>query len=186
VAGNDAPQIRGSTLIGFIEAARRLEGDSLDQLRSALEADLVRTLFDDLVLASSWFPESTLVGLCEAVFRGPLREAPAPYAAYLGRSVDLGWGRVQRALVGFATPKMLAERAAKLWRREHSHGELVAEVTGNHASLALRGHPYADTPFSRALIAELLRYIVSLTRVGVVRQTHALEAPGALRIELEW
>jgi len=183
--GDDAPQVRGGTLIGFIEAARRLEGGSLDLVR-ALKPGLARTLFDELVLATSWFPESHLVDLCDAVFRGPLREAPGPYADYLDRSVDFGWGRIQRALVGFATPKMLAERAAKLWRKEHTHGELLAEVKGNRASLLLRDHPYADTPFARAMIAELLRHIVSLTRVGVVKQTHTPEPPRSVRIELEW
>jgi hypothetical protein len=185
VAVDAGPQVRGGTLIGFIEAARELEGGALDLVR-ALRPELAHMLFDELVLATSWLPESHLVDLCDAVYRGPLREAPGPYARYLDRSVDLGWGRIQRALVGFATPKMLAERAAKLWRKEHTHGELQAEVTGNRASLLLLDHPYADTPFARALIAELLRHIVSLTRVGVVRQTHAAVPPRAVRVELDW
>lgn len=180
------PRVRGSTLLGFIEAARRLDGPGLALLRANLAPDLSQRLLGDLVLATSWSPESDLVDLCEAVLRGPMRGVPARYAEYLDRSVDLGWGRVQRALVGFATPKMLAERAARLWRREHSHGDLVAVVEGRRAILRLRDHPYADTPFARALIAELLRHIVSLTRVGPVRQTHALQGPREVRIELEW
>jgi hypothetical protein len=178
--------VRGSTLVGFVEAARHLGAPSLELVRNNLSPELAALLLDNLVLPMSWFPESYLVDLCYAVFRGPLRDASGPSAHYLDHGVDLGWGRVQRTLVAFATPKMLVDRAMKLWRREHSHGVLSGEVSARRAVLVLREHPYADTPFARALIAEVFRHILSLTRVGVVREQHALHPHRSVGIELEW
>jgi hypothetical protein len=180
------PVVRGSSIIGFVEAVRRLGDDAVARTRAELDPNAARRVFDELLLPAQWLPERDLIDLCEAVYQGPLARAHGPYMEYLGRGIDLGWGRVQRALVGFATPKMLAERAAKLWRKEHSHGTLDVEVAGKRAMLVLRDHPFCETQFSRALIAELLRYILSLTRVGEVQEAHALESPGVLRMTLTW
>jgi hypothetical protein len=180
------PVVRGSSIIGYIEATRRLDDAAVARVRARLAPEVAHRLFEELVLPTTWLPESDLIGLCEAAWRGAFAEAQAPYLEYLGRGVDLGWGRVQRALVGFATPRMLAERAARLWRKEHSHGTLEAEVSGRRGVIVLRDHPFCETQFSRALIAEILRYILSLTRVGEVHEAHALEATGVLRITTSW
>ena len=50
----------------------------------------------------------------------------------------------------------------------------------------LRQHPYTETPQGRAGIAEMLRYILELSRAKGVTETHSLVAPGVLEIKVRW
>jgi hypothetical protein len=95
---------------------------------------------------------------------------------------------VRRAFLSFATPVLLAQRAAELWRHDHTHGQLVLdpdESIPGRRRVTLTEHPFVETPLSRTSFAEVMRYVLSLSRARNVRETHALSA-GALVVDLTW
>ena len=52
--------------------------------------------------------------------------------------------------------------------------------------IVLRDHPYTETPQARAGYAEMVRYVIELTRAKDVTETHSLLAPGVLEIKVRW
>jgi hypothetical protein len=88
----------------------------------------------------------------------------------------------------FATPPRLAERAAELWRHEHTHGTLRIESSDaarGDARLALRDHPFVREPLARIAISEGIRTVLSLSRAHNVRERHAV-LNEVLFITLHW
>jgi hypothetical protein len=136
-----------------------------------------------------WYPTRYLLDWNVALLDGPARQDEQAFRRCVARSIDLGFGRVRRAFLAFATPDRLAQRASELWRHEHSQGELSIESDAapveRTARLALRDHPFITTALSRLATAEVFRYILSLSRARNVRESHALHGD-ALRITLRW
>jgi hypothetical protein len=99
----------------------------------------------------------------------------------------MSFGRVRRAFLRLATPTLLAQRSTELWRREHTRGALTmdSDVSERAAQITLLDHPFTSTFASRIVTGEIFRYIVSLSRVRNVRESHALH-DGALRVRLLW
>ena len=133
-----------------------------------------------------WAPEADLIACAHAIWEGPARRDRALYNKFLQRQVNLGTGRVQRALISLASPKRILDRAPSIWSSEHSHGTLTVEHhSDTSASLRLSEHPYVETPQARATIAEVFRYVLSLTRANEANESHALEGD-VLRVRLTW
>jgi hypothetical protein len=136
----------------------------------------------------SWYPTRYVLDWDVAKMAGPARGDEATFRRSVARSIDFGFGRIRRALLSFATPVMLAERAAELWRHDHTHGELSVDASGRregHARVTLRSHPFTETPVARMAFAEVIRHVLSLSRARNVRESHAL-AGDALVVSLTW
>lgn len=135
----------------------------------------------------AWYPTRYLVEWGNAIFAGPAGRDEQAFRANIARSTDLGFGRVRRVLMGFATPIILAQRAAELWRHDHTHGTLALEndLPRGLARLTLRDHPFTADPVSRLAIAEVFRHILSRSRANAVRETHAVH-DGVLVVTLHW
>src|SRR5262249_20545178 len=129
-----------------------------------------------------------LIAFCRAAWEGPAAQNVGPYHTFLGRSAFHGFGRFQKIILGLASPHAIAARVPSLWRRDHPHGDLAAEVTRTGCTLRLRDHPYVETEFARERISQTFRQVMSLTRIGQaeVRVHHGLDARGALLVHLHW
>ena len=182
------PQSRGTILHSLREALLDLWGeDGLRQVVGAL-CDETREATDGPRLSPlGWYPTSYIVEWSTATFDGPARRDEQAFRAALALSSDYGFGRVRRVFMRFATPVLLAERAADLWRREHTHGSLeaVGDIPRRAARLTLRGHPFTTTFASRLATAEVFRHILSRSRASNVRESHALQGD-ALVVKLHW
>jgi hypothetical protein len=83
------------------------------------------------------------------------------------------------------TPALLATRAAKEWRSEHSHGTVDVVLGERGATATFRDTPFIEVPLMQLGLAECFRHLASLSRVHGVRETHRTEA-GRLIVDLIW
>jgi hypothetical protein len=186
------PAVHGTIVLGFLRAAERMWGSiGQKQIAERLSPEARAALLDQLLTPFTWLPERLVIEGWEAVYDGPLKRDGAALDAFVDRSIDEGWGRVQRALIAVMTPGVLARRAPELWAKEHSTGVLEAKLLENEAVATLRDHPYVATSLMRRVNTESFRYLVSLSRVGVVKASHGLTASGAsndraLVMRLSW
>jgi hypothetical protein len=180
---------KGTILHSQILAIREIWGE--DGLR-----DVVARLPEDTARATTgvdfgplrWYPTRYLLEWGVALMDGPAQHDEEALRRAVARSVDLGFGRVRRAFLAFATPERLGQRATELWHHEHSCGELSIEqrIQGEGtARLELRDHPFLTTALSRVSVAEVFRHILSLSRARNVRESHAMLGD-ALVITLRW
>ncbi len=184
---HDEPVTRGTVWFAFREAAEHVWGE--DGLRSILERlpEDARAAEGALVGGLGWVPTRWLLAWLEGTFDGPAERDEAAYQAYLDCTLDLSFGRIRRALLKIATPPLLAQRAADLWRHDHSHGTIVIERLENRVLQGtLADHPFTETPLGRASITEVLRYLLSLARARNVRASHQLDPAARLAIRFTW
>ncbi len=145
-------------------------------------------------LTDTWVPERWISLWQRAVWEGPAQRDAAEFNRFIDAMVDCGFGRVRRVLVKLATPALMAERAAELWRDEHSHGTMTAMIKKGAAELRLTEHPYCTSTLAAMVIAESMRYVASLSlRAGnptvsynVAPEALATPADAALTIHLRW
>jgi hypothetical protein len=135
-----------------------------------------------------WYPTRHILKWGAAILDGPAFGDEVAFTRCVSRSVELGFGIVQRAFLAIATPTRLAARAADLWRHEHTHGTLSIETSDaarGQARLSLRDHPFVAEPLSRIAISEGIRTVLSLSRARNVRESHAVLGEN-LFITLHW
>lgn len=136
-------------------------------------------------LPTEWVLERDIIAWCFATWEGPANRDRLRYTEFIQRQTDLGFGRIRRFLISIASPGMLLQKAGDLWKQDHTHGDLKVDMEPKKATLTLRDHPYTETPQSRATIAEVFRYTISLTRTAVF-ETHKLQEPGVIVVSLRW
>jgi hypothetical protein len=133
-----------------------------------------------------WIPLDDLIAWHITVWNGPAKRDETLMTKHIQLTVDQGFGRVKRILLGMATPQSLAPRVVALWRDEYSTGRLEATtVERQSVQLALRKHPYVEHALMRFVIAEVFRYVLSLTNVDNVTAVHAVR-DGSLVVVLRW
>lgn len=174
------------SLIGFRAACEQMWGPvGYEAVRAALPVDVsdrtagMRPLPD-------WIPLGDLIAWHEAVWNGPAKRDEQIMTQHIHATVDHGFGRVKRVLLSMSTPHSLAPRVASLWRDEYSTGRLEAtSIEEKSVQLTLSDHPYVDVPLMRYVIAEVFRYVVSMTGVSDVTASHAVQGP-SLAVVLRW
>jgi hypothetical protein len=92
---------------------------------------------------------------------------------------------MRRIFVGMLTPGLLASRAAKEWRNEHSHGTVESVIGERGATATFRDTPFLEVELMQAGLAESFRHLISLSRVPNVRETHRMEG-AKLVVDLAW
>jgi hypothetical protein len=185
---SDEPLIRRWVLRAYRSAAHALyDANELATIAANLPDDARAETYDPPILHAEWLPDRYVIAWSFAVWDGPAKRTRAGYVRFSQKWMDLGFGRLRRALLNLASPRLLIERAPTMWREDHSHGNLEYEFEGEKAAvLRLRDSPYCELPQSRAAMAECFRYSISLARAKDVSETHALESPGVLRVRLSW
>lgn len=184
----DEPCARRTIFASFRQAALDLWGDEgLLEIGARMSEEARHHCIDSAVIDQEMLPERFVQQWYEAAWNGPARRNRAVYDRFLDGMMDRGFGRVQKALLAFATPAMVARKAGQLWRHDHSHGTLVATVVGEkQIYLRLSDHPYVETPLARSSIAEIYRYAMSLARAKRVLSKHWLEDPRTLTVQIRW
>ena len=183
---SDEPHSHGTSFLSCIAASKHLWGEhAVSAIAERLKPETRRVMLQDPVLAVSWYPSWMLVDWCQSVWDGPARQREAVYLTFTDRMIDLGWSRVRRMFVGMLTPELLATRAAKEWRNEHSHGTVETVVAKHGATATFRETPFIEVPVMQMGLAECFRHLASLSRVRVVREAHRVEA-GKLVVDLVW
>lgn len=134
-----------------------------------------------------WYPTRYIVEWVEAIHDVAARRDEQAVREWVDRAIDMSFGRVRRVFLRLATPTLLVQRAAELWRREHTHGVLTMEsdVPARIARITLRDHPFTTTFASRIATSEIFRHVLSLSKARNVRESHALHE-GTLKVSLLW
>jgi hypothetical protein len=184
-----APQaslVHRKSLIGFRDACEQIWGAAgLAKICEALPSDVQERTGGSRPL-EPWHDLGDLIAWHRAVWEGPARRDEKLMTQHIHATVDRGFGRVKRFLLSVSTPRSLAPRVAALWRDEYSTGRLEATFPEDHAvQLALRDHPYVDDPLMRYVIAEVFRYVLSMTRVNKVTVSYGM-LDAALVVTLRW
>jgi hypothetical protein len=176
----------GTSFVSTLAAAKHLWGEhALAVVGERLKPETRRTMLEEPVLAVSWYPSWMLADLCQSVWDGPARQRESVFATFVDRALDLGWSRMRRVLVGMLTPGLLATRAAKEWRNEHTHGSVDVVLGEKGAAATFRGSPLIEAPVMQFVLAESFRHLAALSRVHNVRETHRVEQ-GSLVVDLVW
>jgi hypothetical protein len=131
-------------------------------------------------------PFRAILELGYAIWDGPAKHSRPEYFKFLHKQTDMSFGRVRKLLLTTSTPEKLISMADELWKSDHTHGSWETAVAPRRARMVLSGHPFADTPHARTSLSEQIRYIIQLTRVQHVTESHARLAPGVLEITLRW
>jgi hypothetical protein len=180
------PCARRTILASFRSAALDLWGpDGLRRIGEAMPEASRRATVEPVVLADEWIPEEHVMAWYEAAWTLSERN-DAEYCRFLDRMMDVGFGRVRKLLLNLASVATVATKAPELWRHDHTSGVLRSEYREGEVTLCLRDHIYTTTPLARRSIAEIYRYVVSLTGRKHVTATHSLEPDGELRVRLRY
>jgi hypothetical protein len=154
-------------------------------IRDALPDD-VRDRTASMRPLPDWLPLDDLIAWHAAVYNGPARRSEAIFTEHIHRTVDQGFGKVKRLLLGMATPATLAPRVVQLWGDEYSTGYLEASALETRTvTLTLHEHPYVQHALMRTVIAEVYRYVLSLTKARDVTAVHAMRN-ATLVVVLRW
>jgi hypothetical protein len=187
------PHARGSVIHGFRAALVDLWGDeALAALAARLPLDTRIATVDTLILPFEWVPLPHVIAWHDALWTGPCAADEHRLARLVARSIELGFGRFKSAFFTNVTPERLVSRAPELWRWQHTHGELTANVEGLTAVVTLRDHPYVEQPSSRRITAESYRYIVGMAGAREVRMAWGDRQAGPssrareLVVQLSW
>jgi hypothetical protein len=174
------------SLIGFRSACEAMWGPNGYKAVAELLPTDVRERTASMRPLPDWIPLDDLIAWHVAVWNGPAKRNEAVFIEHVHKTVDQGFGRVKRLLLSMATPRSLAPRVVALWSDEYSTGRLEAgSIENDSVTLTLRNHPYVQHALMRTVIAEVYRYVVSLTRVKSVSAVHAVR-DAALVVVLRW
>jgi len=183
------PMTRGTVLHSSIEACRELWGEpGLRDALGRLPADVREAATAGDFSALRFYPTRYVNAWDEAKMAGPAGGDEDAFRRSVARGMELGFGRVRRVFLSFATPMLLAQRAAELWRHDHTHGELDVDSSARdegRARVTLVGHPFIETPLARLAFAEVVRHLLSMSRARNVRETHA-HTGESLVVALSW
>jgi hypothetical protein len=175
----DQPLTKRRVLVGCREGALAAFGvDALALVVSKLPSDVRRDTVEAGGLAGDWLPWTHFVAWHEAVWETAAARSHAELDRWSQARIDYGFGVVHRALMRIATPRMLASRAHALWRGDHSHGDVVAEVAEKSCVVTLTGHPFVEHPVVRASLAEVTRHFLSRIGLRDVTKRYWLDESG--------
>jgi hypothetical protein len=178
--------VHRKSLVGFRAACEQMWGqDGYAELCRSLPPD-VSERTAGLRPLPKWVPLEDLIAWHVAVWNGPASRDERVMTEHIHATVDQGFGRVKRFLLGMSTPYTLAPRVVSLWSDEYSTGRLSANFAEDKSvQLTLSDHAYIDTALMRYVIAEVFRYVVSLTKAENVTAVHATR-DASLVVILRW
>jgi hypothetical protein len=178
--------VHRKSLVGFRAACQEMwSGARYEDLCDALPPD-VRERTAGMRPLPDWILLEDLIAWHQAVWNGPAKRNEKIMTEHIHATVDQGFGRVKRVLLSMSTPHSLAPRVVKLWRDEYSTGRLESSLLETRSiHLTLSDHPYVDSQLMRFVIAEVYRYVLSLTHAKEVTAVHAVR-DSTLVVVLRW
>ncbi len=186
VTAPNAPLVHRRSLLGFRAACEAMWGaERLVEVTRGLRHE-VRDRTAGMLPLPEWLPVDDLIDWHLAVWNGPAGRDEDVFTRHVRATVDQGFGRVKRFLLSLSTPQSLAPRVAALWRDEYSTGRLdVSRIADRSVELSLSDHPYVEIMLMQSVIAEVYRYVVSLTQVKNVTGVHVVRE-GKLVVIIRW
>ena len=179
------PMVKRFYVRAGIDAARDLWGqEGLDDVRSRMPETERDEFFAERL--PEWVSIRSMIAFNFALWEGPANRNKARYFPWVRLTTDLSFGRVKRLFLSMASPEKVVIKASELWSADQTGGTFEGVLEGKGGRLVLRDHPYTETPQARAGYAEMVRYIIELTRAEGVTETHSLVAPGVLEIRVRW
>jgi hypothetical protein len=158
-------------------------GRGYDAVVARLPAEVARATSGLEFVAIRWYPTSHLMAWQTAMYE----TGEADYARCLDRSLDIAIGGVQRLFMKVVTPRGIAERAGDMWRHFHSQGNIELEWRSEtRGRVMLTNHPYVQDAIGRRTFAEMIRYMLALSRAKDVHESHGLDASGRLAVTVSW
>jgi hypothetical protein len=187
-AGAPESHVRRRYLATMREATLKMWGqEGLDAVAGALPEDVRQATVAAPVLAEDWLPSRYVMAWMSAVWTTRAARQPKVLSQFIDVHTELGFGRVRRFFLSFATPDMVIEKAPALWKDDNRGGELVVTDRGpGRATMELRDHEYATTQLSRFCITELIRAILVRSRASNVSARGTTGANGALVMHFLW
>jgi hypothetical protein len=179
------PSTKRHYMVAFHLAAGEIWGDDgLADIRARMPRREAEEAFVDRL--PYWVPERVVIAWCFALWEGVALRSREPYVAWLHRMTELSFGPVRRTFLRMASLERLFEMSGRLWKDDHTSGEMEGHCEGKRGVFLLRDHPYTETPQARATLAEQLRYLLERSGVKNVAETHARHIDGALEVKLRW
>lgn len=181
------PCARRTIFVAFRRAALQLWGEpGLAEIGRLIPSEVRAATVDNLVIVGEWQPERYVMAWYEAVMSGPCKGDRSMFHTFIDRMMDAGFGTVRKLLLQLASPEHFADKAAELWRHDHTHGTLsLTPLDTTGFLMVLEDHPYTTTLVSRLAVTEIYRYAGQLTRVKSVSARSAL-AGNALHVTLRF
>jgi hypothetical protein len=182
------PTSRGIIFHTLHLAVQRTWGpDALAAVIAGLPEEVARETSGPEFLPIRWYPTSHLTAWQNAIYDGMAKGDDAAYATCIDRSLDLTLGGVRRLFMRVVAPHAIAERAGDMWRHFHSHGWIEIDWrTETSGRVVLSEHGYAQDVVGRRTFAEMIRYMLALSRAKDVRESHGLDAAGRLAVTVSW
>jgi hypothetical protein len=150
--------------------------------------DETRDVFRVGAVLPEWVPERFFTAFIDALANtvsGDL--ADAAFLRWVDVVIERGFAEARELFTSLGGPLFVLRRAQELWSLDHSTGTLVHTPLGmESARLTLRDHPFLETEATRAAISEAFRYIIQLTGVRGVTESHELTADGQLHVVISW
>ena len=158
-------------------------GRGYDAVVARLPPEVARATSGLEFVAIRWYPTSHLMAWQTAMYE----TGEADYARCLDRSLDIAIGGVRRLFMKVVTPRGIAERAGDMWRHFHSQGNIELEWRSEtRGRVMLTNHPYVQDAIGRRTFAEMIRYMLALSRAKDVHESHGLDASGRLAVTVSW
>ncbi len=160
---------------------------ALDRVVAALPPDVAEATYGPGFVAIKGYPTAHLMAWQSAIHAGPAEENEEEYARCIDRSLDHAIGGVRRLFMRIVTPRAIATRAGEMWRHFHSHGHIELDWrTETSGRVILSDHLYVHDRVGQRTFAEMIRYMLGLSRARGVRETHRLDPAGRLVVMVSW
>ncbi len=162
-------------------------GAALRALVARLPPDVARETCGPEFVAIRWYPTSHLMAWQTTIYETTADGNADTYAECIDRSLDIAIGGVRRLFMKVVTPRAIGARASDMWRHFHSHGKVEIDWrTETSGRVTLADHPYVQDPVGRRTFAEMIRYMLALSRANDVRESHGLDASGRIAVTVSW
>jgi hypothetical protein len=160
---------------------------ALDAVVAGLPPEVARETSGAEFVAIRSYPTSHLLAWQTAIFELAAKGDPEEYATCIDRSLDVAIGGVRRLFLKVVTPRAIGERASDMWRHFHSHGKIEVDWRGEaNGRITLADHLYVADPIGRRTFAEMIRYMLALSRARDVRESHGIDGSGRLAVTVSW
>ncbi len=182
------PQSRGIIFHTLHLAVKQTWGGrALDEVIACLPAEVAEATSGSGFLPIRWYPTAHLLAWQTAIYDLKAKGNDVDYAACIDRSLDVAIGGVRRLFMKVVTPRAIGERAGDMWRHFHTHGKVELDWrTETSGRVILSGHPYVEDTVGRRTYAEMIRYMLGLSRAKDVRESHGIDAAGRLAVTVSW
>jgi hypothetical protein len=182
-------QVKGTALVSTIRFLAERFGDAaVGRILARLSAE-DRTVLDQELLVSAWYPLPTMLRLMRAAVDELGAQEPDLIKKMGRKSADYGISTVYRVFIRLGSPQFVVTRAARVFASYYDRGTMAAvESREGHAAVELSDFPDGTSEFCERIIGWMERTI-ELSGAKDVRSRHSLcihRGDSVCRYEGDW